>query len=138
MDVSDEKLKQLIGKLLKYMMKRLDLKSPPAHLILKHDDKNARKDWGWTGDYNPSTKTISLWTAKRHHIDILRSFAHEVIHHWQNERGQLKEPADPTSQYTQKNPHLRKMEMEAYLLGNIIFRDFEDIERFGNTDIVKV
>lgn len=137
MDIPDEKLKQLVGRLLKYMMERLKLKSPPTHLVLKHDDKNARKEFGWTGDYNPATGTINLWTTNRHHVDILRSFAHEVIHHWQNENGQLNKPADPTSQYTQKDPHLRKMEMQAYLLGNIIFRDWEDIERFGKTDIVK-
>ena len=29
------------------------------------------------------------------------------------------------------------MEKQAYLLGNMIFRDFEDMERYGKTDIVK-
>ena len=28
--------------------------------------------------------------------------------------------------YAQDDPHMRKMEMEAYLKGNLLFRDWED------------
>ena len=28
--------------------------------------------------------------------------------------------------HTQDDPHMRKMEMEAYLKGNMLFRDWED------------
>lgn len=137
MDISKEQLKQQAGKLLKYMMERLDIQSPPSKLVLKENEENAKQPWAYTGNYEPQTKTITLFITNRHHVDILRSFAHEVIHHWQNENGQLKGSNDqPEDQYAQKDPHMRKMEKQAYLLGNIIFRDFEDIERFGETDIV--
>ena len=33
--------------------------------------------------------------------------------------------------YAQNDPHLRKIEYEAFLLGNIIFRDFQDELRYG-------
>jgi hypothetical protein len=139
MDISNQEFKQMAGKLLKYMMERLSIQSPPAHLLLKKSDENAKKPWGYTGNYDPETKTITLFITNRHHVDVLRSFAHEILHHWQNEHGQLQNRGklanDP--QYAQKDEHMRKMEKQAYLLGNIIFRDYEDIERHGQTDIVK-
>jgi hypothetical protein len=33
--------------------------------------------------------------------------------------------------YAQGNKHLRKMEMEAYLKGNMLFRDWEDSKKNG-------
>jgi hypothetical protein len=139
MDISNEQLKQQAGKLLKYMMERLEIKSPPVRLVLKQSEENAKQPWAYTGNYEPETKTITLFITNRHHVDILRSFSHEVIHHWQNERGQLQNRDELANdpQYAQKDEHMRKMEKQAYLLGNIIFRDFEDIERHGHTDIVK-
>ena len=136
MDIDREHFKNLVGKLLKYIMGRLNIKNPPRKLILKDNQENANKDWGWTGNYNPETTDITLFITNRHHVDILRSFAHEMIHHLQNEKGQLSKPAKPEDQYAQKDSHLRKMEKQAFLLGNMIFRDFQDIERFGKTEIV--
>lgn len=138
MEIPEEQFKMQAAKLLKYMMGRLKIQSPPTRLILKKDEKNAKEPWSFTGHYDPDAKSITLQTFGRHHVDILRTFAHEVIHHWQNENGKLvsKDSVQPSSQYAQKNPHLRQMEKQAYLLGNIIFRDFEDIERYGKTDIV--
>jgi len=75
-----------------------------------------------------------LYVTDRHQKDILRSFAHETVHHWQHENEKLQtsktkgkttgESEDP--QYAQHNPWLRQMEKQAYLLGNILFRDWED------------
>ena len=59
---------------------------------------------------------------------ILRSYAHELIHHCQNERGDLAPEKMKTinKNYAQECPHMRKMEEEAYLEGNMCFRDWED------------
>lgn len=144
MNIPKEQLVEQIKNLLKYMVESLKIKSPPSKLILKNCKENAEKEWGYTGNYNPNDKSITLFITDRHHVDILRTFAHEVIHHWQNENGNLivggKKDVGPDTenpQYAQKDPHLRKMEKQAYLLGNMIFRDFEDMERYGHTDIVK-
>lgn len=137
MDISNEQFKQQAGKLLKYMMEKLKIESPPVRLVLKQNEENAKQSWGYTGNYDPDSKTITVFITNRHHVDVLRSFAHEVIHHWQNENGQLQgKEVKPENQYAQKDPHMRKMEKQAYLLGNMIFRDFEDVERFGETEIV--
>lgn len=144
MNIPKEQLVEQIKKLLKYMVESLKIKSPPSKLILKNCKENAEQEWGYTGNYNPNDKSITLFITDRHHVDILRTFAHEVIHHWQNENGNLivggKKDVGPDTenpQYAQKDPHLRKMEKQAYLLGNMIFRDFEDMERYGKTDIAQ-
>jgi hypothetical protein len=137
MDKSDKNFKQQVAKLLKYMMGRLNIQSPPSSLKLVNDEKNAKQPWGYTGYYNPDSKQIVLFVTDRHPTDLLRSFAHELIHHWQNLNGQFsdKEKNKTDPQYAQKNSHLRKMEKQAYLLGNMVFRDFQDTQRFGDVDI---
>jgi hypothetical protein len=81
---------------------------------------------GKTAYYEPSDMSIVLYITNRHPKDICRSFAHELIHHHQNERGDLElgDASSPT--YAQDDKHMRKMEMEAYLKGNLLFRDWED------------
>jgi hypothetical protein len=88
-----------------------------------------------TGYYDPAKKMIVLFTKGRHLKDILRSFAHEMIHHDQNLSGEMTSEkigeggTDP--KYTQNNPHLRKLEEDAYLRGNMMFRDWTDNKKYG-------
>ena len=70
--------------------------------------------------------SIVLFVTDRHPKDICRSFAHELIHHHQNERGDLEMGDASSPTYAQDDKHMRKMEMEAYLKGNMLFRDWED------------
>jgi hypothetical protein len=57
----------------------------------------------------------------------MRSVAHEVIHHSQNLRGEFDNAFNLGEEgYAQSNNHLRNMEGEAYLFGNVLFRDWED------------
>ena len=41
----------------------------------------------------------------------------------------------PHEGYAQKDPHLRKMEREAYTKGNLIFRDYEDLIKTGKKEV---
>ena len=95
-------------------------------LFLRQDKENGAMTLGRTAFYDPSELKIVLFITGRHPKDILRSFAHELIHHVQNERGDLNLGDSSDPQYAQKDDHLRKMEMEAYLKGNMLMRDFED------------
>ena len=122
--------KSHLAQLFAHLQKELQLKTVPK-LKLLSDEKNADKILCKTAYYNPDKKEVVLYITNRHQKDILRSFAHEVIHHWQHENEQLqtsstkgKTGEDP--QYAQNNPWLRQMEKQAYLLGNILFRDWED------------
>ena len=118
-------LKEALVEIYKVADKKFNFESVPK-LILKQDQTNADNMLGKTAYYNPTDMSIVLFVTDRHPKDICRSFAHELIHHVQNERGdlQLGDSSDP--QYAQKDDHLRKMEMEAYLKGNMLMRDFED------------
>jgi hypothetical protein len=106
-----------------------------VHLI--SDPKNGQDSLGNTAYYDPSNFKVVLYTDGRHIKDILRSFAHELIHHKQNCEGNLGSKATPEG-YAQKDSHLRKMELEAYKDGNINFRDWEDKKKNSKTGANKM
>jgi len=106
-------------------VKKFNIRTTPK-VVLRKDAENGAMTLGRTAYYDPNDLTIVLYTSNRHPKDILRSFAHELIHHVQNERGDLNLGDSSDPQYAQNDDHLRKMEMEAYLEGNMLMRDFED------------
>ena len=118
-------LKEALGEIYKVAKENYGLQNTPK-LHLKQDEKNAQGIFGKTAYYNPADMSIVLYVTNRHPKDICRSFSHELVHHHQNERGDLDmgDVSNPT--YAQDDPHMRKMEMEAYLKGNLLFRDWED------------
>jgi len=118
-------LKEALGEIYKTAREQFDIQNTPK-LNLKQDEENAQGIFGKTAYYNPADMSVVLYITNRHDKDICRSFAHELIHHVQNERGDLDlgDASSPT--YAQDDKHMRKMEMEAYLKGNLLFRDWED------------
>jgi hypothetical protein len=88
------------------------------------DEDNSKLLLGRTAYYNPEKKEITLFTLGRHSKDILRSFAHEMIHHIQNLRGDLENAPNTTN--TNEDDYLDKLEQEAYTKGNMTFRNWED------------
>ena len=119
------KLKEALGEIFKTAQEKFGIQNIPK-LHLKQDEENAQGIFGKTAYYDPEEQGITLYITNRHDKDICRSFAHELIHHVQNERGDL-DMGDATSPtYAQDDKHMRKMEMEAYLKGNLLFRDWED------------
>ena len=122
-----DQLKPVLGKFTCFAQNKLGFKDPPS-LFLKKDAENSSHILGKTAFYNPGEKSITIFISKRHPKDILRSFAHELVHHVQNLRGDFcgdkLQDLDPN--YAQKNQHMRNMEKEAYLVGNLCFRDWED------------
>lgn len=105
--------------------KKFNIRTTPK-VVLRKDEENGALTLGRTAYYDPAELTIVLYVSNRHPKDILRSFAHELIHHVQNERGDLHLGDSTDPQYAQNDEHLRKMEKEAYLQGNLLMRDFED------------
>ena len=119
------KFKEAFKALYEDAKEKYDIQQAPK-LILRQDEKNGDMLFGRTAYYQPETQTIVVYTTNRHPKDILRSYCHELIHHVQNERGDLKMSDSTSPTYAQDDDHLRKMEMEAYLKGNLLLRDFED------------
>ena len=118
-------LKSALAEIFKSAQETFDIQNIPQ-VHLKNDEENAEGIFGKTAYYDPEEQAITLYITIRHPKDICRSFAHELVHHHQNERGDLEfgDATQPT--YAQDDPHMRKMEMEAYLKGNLLFRDWED------------
>ena len=77
-----------------------------------------------TGYYLPSEKTIVIFCADRHPKDVLRSFAHEMIHHSQNLNG--VDFSNASSGGVMDNEMLKELEEDAYLRGNILFRGWTE------------
>ena len=117
--------KEAFGALYQDAKEKYDIQQAPK-VILRNDEKNADMLFGRTAFYQPETQTIVVYTTNRHPKDILRSYCHEMLHHVQNERGDLKMGDASNPKYAQDDDHMRKMEMEAYLKGNLLLRDFED------------
>jgi hypothetical protein len=122
---NNPKFNQALGGIYRDAVKKFNIRTTPK-LVLKQDKENASKTLGRTAFYDPSELKIVLYITGRHPKDVLRSFAHELIHHVQNERGDLRMGDASNPQYAQQDDHLRNMEKEAYLEGNLLMRDFED------------
>ena len=127
-----EDLRPLFGKFANFAKNKMGFDYPPK-LFLKSDLENSKSCFGNTAHYDPAEKAITIFTTGRHPKDILRSFAHELVHHTQNLRGDLSPDkcGQMGDRYAQENDHMRKMEQEAYLVGNMCFRDWEDNEKFN-------
>ena len=119
------KFKQAFKALYEDAKEKYDIQQAPK-LILRKDKENADMLFGRTAYYDPTSQTIVVYITNRHPKDILRSYCHELIHHVQNERGDLEKGDSSSPTYAQDDDHMRKMDMEASLKGNLLLRDFED------------
>jgi hypothetical protein len=108
----------------KYMINNgMNIKPLPKIKIIPNDEENASNLLGKTAYYNPTEKSITLFTMDRHPKDILRSFAHEMVHHEQNLEGKLN---NINTTNTNEDGDLPEIESEAYEKGNIMLRNWED------------
>ena len=98
----------------------------PAQIVYASDADNAQDPLGKTAHYQPDNYTVTLYVDGRHPKDLLRSLAHELVHHTQNCRGDLspEKMGEMGDGYAQTDGHLRKMEQEAY--ASMVMRDWED------------
>tara|TARA_R110001592_G_scaffold21067_1_gene85300 strand:- start:2226 stop:3494 length:1269 start_codon:yes stop_codon:yes gene_type:complete len=118
------KFKEATQSLMSYCREHMGYDSDPD-VRYATDSGNANNMLGYTAHYQPDKKVVTVYISNRHPKDVLRSLSHELVHHAQNCRGDL-ENTQTEEGYAQKDPHMRKMEEEAYLKGNMMFRDWED------------
>ena len=107
----------------------MNIKPLPNVKFITNDKANAENIFGKTAYYNPGEKSITLFTMNRHPKDVLRSFAHEMIHHEQNLDGKLNNIGTTN---TNENGDLPEIEREAYEKGNMMFRNWEDSIKEGS------
>jgi hypothetical protein len=77
-----------------YAAQELGLQNVPNINLI--DDRKAALDNTSFGSYSPSNKDINVNVAGRHVADVLRTLAHELVHHKQNEDGRLTHNAGET------------------------------------------
>ena len=84
-----EKLsKYALVKFIKFIQDELDLNTPfKVQLVTNRSD-----DLKTYAYYDPNSGLIKVYCKNRGLADVLRSVAHELIHHLQNQRGQLDQP----------------------------------------------
>jgi len=113
-----------IVSLTKYMLNNgMNISPLPKLKFIDNDKENAGELLGKTAYYNPLEKSITLYTLNRHPKDILRSYAHEMVHHVQNLENRLN---DINTTNTNEDGALPEIEEEAYKLGNMMLRNWED------------
>lgn len=137
-NINHEDLKKYLKEFYNYAKKELKIDKNPR-LFLNSDQQNADNLFGKTGYYNPEDQEIHLFITDRHAKDIIRSFAHELVHHSQNLEGKndnidLSATYDPA--YASNNPQLREMERDAFERGNMIFRDWCDKNKIKEKNIM--
>lgn len=77
-----------------YAAQELGLQAVPNINIV--DDRAAALENTSFGSYSPGAKNINVNVAGRHVADVLRTLAHELVHHKQNEDGRLTHNAGET------------------------------------------
>jgi hypothetical protein len=108
--------------------KGMNIEPLPTLEFIDGDSENAKDFLGKTAYYDPEAKHIVLYTEGRHPKDIVRSYAHEMIHHIQNLEGRL---GNVTTTNTTEDDHLTKLEQEANLRGTMTFRGWTDSIKEG-------
>ena len=121
--ISSFDFKPFMSSLLEYMIDEGMEITPLPEIKIKKDLSEAQDFFGRTAYYSPAKKELVLYIMNRHPKDIMRSFSHEMIHHMQNLQGRLGKHYGTN---TNEDDDLVEIEKEAYLLGNITFRNWED------------
>ena len=124
-----EQLAPYIVDLTKHMFKQGLTIDPAPEIEFVEDEDNAKNLLGRTAYYDPTNRVIVLYTTGRHPKDILRSFAHEMIHHCQNLEGRL---GNIHTTNVNEDDYLKSLEREAYERGNMAFRSWENSLRGDN------
>ena len=106
-----------MASLIEYMIDEGMKITPLPEIKIKKDLVESQDFFGRTAYYDPNVK------EGRHPKDILRSFSHEMVHHMQNLENRM---GVIRTSNTNESEDLLELEKEAYLTGNITFRNWED------------
>jgi hypothetical protein len=128
---------KLSQQFLPYAQKKLGF-DKPVGINLISDPQNAKNPLGKTAYYDPNKLEVTVFVDKRHVKDILRSMSHELVHHTQNCRGEFDGEINTGPGYAQEDGHMREMEKEAYLEGQLLLRDFEDNLKKENQQMSRI
>ena len=131
-----DKYQNEFNSLIKHMHKELQFKKP-FKLMFVNEPEADGDVFCKTGAYSPKLNVILLYVNGRHIKDILRSLAHEMVHHHQNCSGSIEtDGKDYGEGYAQRDDEARRLEEDAFLRGNMLFRDWEDGEKSNKEQLM--
>jgi len=128
---NNNSFKDLTYQLYKHMSDKYEVLKNNKPKFIINTKQQSSHILGPTANYQPETKTITVYSFGRHPKDMLRSFAHEVIHHVQNCEGRLTNISTHEG-YSLDDSNMIALEREAYEQGNMCFREFEDLYKRQN------
>jgi Zn-dependent peptidase ImmA (M78 family) len=83
----DQDKKNKLNEFVKFVKNKLELKNIPTISIQNH--RNGLKTTA-NYDYTKENKIIKVCSKNRALVDVMRSIAHELVHHKQYEQGRLE------------------------------------------------
>lgn len=87
MSFLDDNKKEKLNKFVKFVKEQLELKTVPTISIQNH--RNGLKTTA-NYDYTKENKIVKVCMKNRALVDVMRSIAHELVHHKQFEQGRLE------------------------------------------------
>ena len=113
-----------LADIIRYFEKNDVACKPYPKVTIVRNIENSKNPLGNTGYYDPATKTIALYIINRHIKDVLRSFAHELIHH--NQCLKYGDDLYVDTENVNNDKFLQRLEADAYFRGNMLFRSWEN------------
>ena len=124
-DVDLSSLEPHVQGMYDFFDQKIGFKKPPT-MHFDSDPNNQSNVLGKTAYYDPNSLEIHVFTDGRHPKDMLRSIAHELIHHQQNLEDRLNVGGYMGQGYYLQNEAMKELEQEAMLEGNALMREYED------------
>ena len=124
-DVDLSSLEPHVQGMYDFFDQKIGFKKPPT-MHFDSDPNNQSNVLGKTAYYDPSSLEIHVFTDGRHPKDMLRSIAHELIHHQQNLEDRLDVGGYMGQGYYLQNEAMKELEQEAMLKVNALMREYED------------
>ena len=111
-----QKRQEVINEFVDFVKNKIELEDAPE-IQLSYDEKEAQ-DMKSFGKYTPHTNELLVVAANRNLADILRTIAHELVHHKQGLEGRIEANSNETGS---------NIENEANALAGVIMREFAQI-----------
>jgi len=119
-------LKPIVADFVKYCQTELNIQELPSIKLIT--DKNWVAQNRSFGEYNPEQKSIRVYYANRNTADVLRSLAHELVHHRQEELGMIEHASGETGSEIENEANaMAGILMRGYGKQNIKIYDLENV-----------
>jgi cytidyltransferase-like protein len=149
--------KSQIAEFVKFAINELGIQKLPT--VKFSYDTNESQEKGTFGYFNPNSNHIWIYIKNRNTADILRTLAHELVHHKQGEDNRIKQGSGETGSEIENEANAqagvllrkfgkdnkgiyegvmieKKNEYKKYFLNELFEKDLPNIEKISNTEYI--